>query len=236
MSSEVKLVTNKQQALLRLKEHVPVTSVVDVGVREGTAELRIVFSDLHHLLIDPMNADFRHQINEKYEGVSFSMLDVAVSDENTSMWLVKQALLGDGKTTHSYLRTEPEHVDGRVVTSCQPMRCRRLDDLLLELDIDQNFLLKIDVDGIEERVIDGASAVIERASTVVCECTYSSLQSRLALLNAKGFSLVDLVDRVYYGDAIYQLDAILVRKDLLDGSHYRPPIAQFEPSLWRPLD
>ena len=228
--------TSKLEAFARLKKYITITEIVDVGVREGTADLRIIFPDLHHRLIDPMNEDYSEQIHTAYTGISFSMMNIAVSDEEGALWLVKTALLRDGKTTHSNLRERPENVDGKFVTSCERVPVRRLDSLLNEQDIQHEFLLKIDVDGIEEKVINGASGVIQKASVVVCECTYSTLHSRLSLLSSKGFSLVDLTDRVYYGDSLYQLDAVMVRKDLLKSSHYRPSIRDFRRSLWNSVD
>ncbi len=227
---------SKFDALVRLKKYIRITEIVDVGVREGTAELRVVFPDLHHHLIDPMNEDYLEPILALYEGISFSMVNIAVSDEEGALWLVKSALYRDGKTTHSNLRERREKVDGSFITSCERVPVRRLDGLLNEVNIQPDFLLKIDVDGIEERVIKGASEIIQHASVVVCECTYSNLHSRLSLLIAEGFSLVDLVDRVYYGESLYQVDAVLVRQDLLKSSPLRPSIADFQSALWRPVD
>ena len=226
----------KLDALLRLKKYIDVTEVVDVGVREGTADLRLAFPAVHHYLIDPMNDDYSESIKSSYRGISFSMISSAVSDEEGWVWLVKTALDRDGRTTHSNLREKPEEVDGKIVTSCERVAVRRLDSLLDELGIKPGFLLKIDVDGIEEKVIDGASASIQMASAVVCECTYSSLHSRLGVLLDRGFSLVDLVDRVYYGDSLYQLDVIVVRKNLIQSSSYRPSIEHFNRSKWTPVE
>ena len=227
---------SKRDALIRLKKYIAITSIVDVGVREGTEDMRVVFPTLHHTLIDPMNDDYLDQIQARYADTPYSMVNVAVGEQGDVLWLVKSALLHDGKTTHANLREKPENVDGSIITSCEPVPVKRLDSLLGELNIQAGFLLKIDVDGIEEKVIKGASDILHQASAVVCECTYSTLHSRLSLLVDKGFSLVDIADRVYYGDSLYQLDAVLVRKDLLEKSAYRPPIANFQRALWRPLD
>jgi len=67
---------------------------------------------------------------------------------------------------------------------------------------------------------------------VIIECTTETLIKRVGYLESQGFRLIDLVDIVHYGPALYQLDAVLVRKDLVT-TELKPNIAEFQREYWR---
>ena len=216
----------------RIKEcGLPVSSVVDVGVRECTAELKAAFPSLHHYLFEPVSGFFP-AIERNYRDVGHQIFEIALSDVNTTSYLVSSALEGDGVTTHSNIRPEPQVVDGARITGCDEIHVRRFDTL--DLDVGSDFLLKGDVDGQDLNVLKGFGTDLKRASVVMVEVTYASVIQRLNFLSESGFHMIDFVDLVYYGAALYQFDAVFVRTDLVD-KQLRPPISQFDANLWRPL-
>ena len=83
-------------------------------------------------------------------------------------------------------------------------------------------------------MLKGFGQQLRRASAVVVECTVQTLMPRLSHIANQGFTLIDLVDIVYYGKALYQLDAVLVRNDLATAD-LRPSIQTFDRLLWSPL-
>jgi FkbM family methyltransferase len=87
------------------------------------------------------------------------------------------------------------------VTGGERVPVARLDDLV---DDDRPCLLKLDVQGFEDRVLDGAPATLARAVLVQCEMSLEELYEGQAQfrplidrLDAAGFSLVDL-DPFFY--------------------------------------
>jgi FkbM family methyltransferase len=220
-------------ALARLQSCVPVTSIVDVGVRECTGELIKTFPETHHYLFEPVTT-FHPTIKKNYVSIPHTLFPMALSDENSTLYLIETALEADGRVTHSRISNKPEHCDGRRVVACSPLPVRRFDGLEVVADIAADFLLKVDVDGKDLEVLKGFGQQLRRASAVVVECTVHTLMPRISYIEGYGLTLIDLVDIVYYGKSLYQLDAILVRNDVIT-TDLRPPIQNFERSLWSPI-
>jgi FkbM family methyltransferase len=223
----------KLDALARLQSCVPITSIVDVGVRECTSELIKAFPEKHHYLFEPV-ATFHPTIKKHYASIPHTLFPMALSDENSNLYLIETALERDGRVTHSRISPRPETCDGQRVVACSPLSVRRFDGLEAAAGIAGDFLLKVDVDGKELEVLKGFGQQIRRASAVVVECTVQTLMPRTSYIASHGFTLIDLVDIVYYGKSLYQLDAILVRDDVIN-TDLRPPIQNFERSLWSPV-
>jgi FkbM family methyltransferase len=223
----------KLDALARLQSCVPITSIVDVGVRECTSELIKAFPEKHHYLFEPM-ATFHPTIKKHYASIPHTLFPIALSEESSTLYLIETSLEADGRVTHSRISNKPETCDGQRVVACNPLPVRRFDGLEVAAGISSDFLLKVDVDGKDLEVLKGFGQQLRRASVIVVECTVPTLMARIGYTAAEGFSLIDLVDIVYYGKALYQLDAILVRNDVVT-TDLRPPIQNFERSLWSPV-
>lgn len=225
---------SKPDALARLRSCVPITSIVDVGVRECTSELIKAFPDKHHYLFEPVSS-FHPQIKKHYTPIDHTLFPLALSDENTTLYLIETALEADGRVTHSRISSKPEQCDGRRILACSHLPVRRFDGLEVVGKISTDFLLKVDVDGKDLQVLKGFGQQLRRASAVVVECTMQTIIPRISYIASHGFTPVDMVDIVYYGKSLYQLDAILVRDDLIT-TDLRPPIQNFKRSLWSPVD
>lgn len=223
----------KQNVLSRISRSTQVTSIIDVGVRECTAELIQQFPTLTQYLFEPVSLFF-NAINRNYSTIPHELFPMALSDVDESLYLVLTALNGDGKATHSKISDEPVAVDGLRIVDCHLIEVRRFDSLELANSIPKNFLLKVDVDGKDLNVVKGFGDKLGLASVIIIECTYASALDRMGYLRSQGFELIDFVDLVYYGDSLYQFDAVFVRKDLV-GPALRPPIASFKRELWSPL-
>lgn len=98
---------------------------------------------------------------------------------------------------------------------------RRLDDALNEYDLDnRNLLLKIDVQGFEQAVLDGAPETLNRAKALMLEVSLIQMYENeipylemLTRLRSEGFHAIyfsPVVNRNRLGEAV-QVDAFLVR-------------------------
>lgn len=121
-----------------------------------------------------------------------------------------------------------EHSNSRVISADLASRSppervvrvpqRRLDELLAGQDID---LLKIDVQGHELAVLEGATAVLRRTRAVLVEVSILQIglappwRSVLDLLEAAGFVLIDLIEAKYRprDAALWQIDLLVLRGD-----------------------
>ncbi len=226
-------IPTKSNVLLRLSKILPITSVVDVGVRESTGELIIQFPKIKHYLFEPVSM-FYSSLKKNYAKLNYELFPIALSDDNSQLFIVLSALNKDGKITHSQIKNDYVQVDGVEIVDCLPIDVRRFDALDLTKRIEPNFLLKVDVDGKDLNVVKGFGNRLQLASCIIIECTYVTAVERMGYLQNHGFALVDIVDIVYYGESLYQFDAVFVRKELINAK-LRPPISNFKRELWSPL-
>lgn len=211
---------------------VPISEVVDVGVRECTFELIVNFPKLKHHLFEPAKAFFP-VIAENYKYIDHRLYPKALGSSNEMRYLVATALRKDGVATHSGISaTRPAVVDGREIVSAEEFRIERFDTLGIEMAM--NSLLKVDVDGLDSEVLRGFGEQLKRASVVIVEAITGVAVERINLLNAAGFTLIDMVDLVYYGPSLYQLDLCFVRNDLITDTLW-PDITRFDGALWTPI-
>ncbi len=211
---------------------IPITEVVDVGVREHTHELIVNFPTLKHHLFEPAKSFFP-VIAENYKSINHTLYPKALGSANETHYLVASALKKDGVPTHSsIMATRPALVDGQEIISVEEFRIERFDSLGIEMEF--NSLLKVDVDGLDTEVLRGFGEQLKRASVVIVEATSELVVERSELLIAAGFSFFDIVDMVYYGPRLYQMDLCFVRNDLIN-LKVRPDIANFDSALWAPI-
>lgn len=225
----------KPDLLRRLKQlRLPIAEVVDVGVRDGTPELLDAFPAHRHQLFEPAT-QFHGDIALNYRHTDHCLYAMALSDVNTTSFLVVTSLPHDGAATHSQVQAEAVVPDGRLVLACTPLSVRRFDSLKdLHARLAPNFLLKVDVDGVDLQVLQGFGAQLAFASVIIVECTFQTWAERMQWMDGQGFELFDLVDLIYYGGGLYQFDAAFVRRDLLTDL-LRPSIMQFDAARWRPF-
>jgi len=197
----------KTQTLEVLRRRgVPVATVLDVGVLDATIELIRAFPDRMHILFEPV-AEFAAVIERNYANVPHRLVPVAVSDTSGETLLRTVGAFGDRGITHSFMVEAPE-------ASTRSVRKVSLDDYLREAPAEPPFFLKVDVDGEELRVLDGARETLKSCSVVMIEVTLTSLIERVQRVIDAGFQLFDLTEPAYYDDSFWQCDAVLVRRDL----------------------
>ena len=210
---------------------VQVSEIVDVGVREGTYELAFNFPGHRHHLFEPAKYCVK-DIAQNYSTIDHVLYRKALGRTNALRYLVSSSLKKNGQPTHCSIADEKPVVDGLDVVSVEEFRIERFDSL--DIDLKHNYLLKVDVDGADTDVLAGFGDRIKSASVVVVESTAWFVQERVALLQGAGFSLIDIVDLAYYGQALYQLDLCFIRNDLMTAG-LRPDIMQFDAALWKEI-
>ena len=223
---------SKANLLARLIElDLPITEVIDVGIRESTAELMHAFPGKRHHLFEPANMFFP-DIRRNYAAFDYVLHEMALSDVNETIYLVVTSLNKDGVATHSAMNSNPVEVDGKFVLSCTSLPVRRFDSL--DTQFLPNSLLKVDVDGADLKVLKGFGSQLSLCSAVIVEMTYNTFADLSNFLLSQNFKLLDFVDLVYYGPSLYQFDGVFIRQDLIN-ERIHPNISNFEPALWHPL-
>ena len=201
----------KDQSLRLLRERgVEVGTILDVGVLNGTPELMSAWHDRKHILFEPVH-EFSVVIGRKYHALDYELHTVAVGEESGSVTLRIESNVEGMDISHSYMT--PGAASDAPNRRSVPMVS--LDDFLRDKSYSQPYLLKIDIDGDELKVIKGAAETLKKCSVVIVECPSHHLVARISAVQAAGFSLFDLVEPCYYDGVFWQCDAIFVRNDIL---------------------
>lgn len=213
---------SKPQALTVLQERgIPVGTVIDVGVQTATPELMAAYRSVPHILFEPV-MEFSERIRHNYRTLTYELHTVALSDEDGETELSVYGKTG-GDITHAQI--------GRATGEGRRVPKMRLDTILNGRDLADPFLLKIDVDGHELAVLNGAQETLKRCSVVIVECAGNQLPARIQAVQAAGFTLFDLVEPCYYDASFWQCDAVLVRSDL-HAERFKRIGGRVEPGLY----
>jgi FkbM family methyltransferase len=181
----------------------PVT-VIDVGVAYGTPELYEAFPGARFLLVDPL---------EEYAPV----IDQVVAKLGSAEWVRAAAGASPGEieinvnrapalsSTLGHWKGQDDGGQARRVPVV------RLDDLVAERSLPGPYLLKVDVEGAELRVLEGASALLEQTELVLLEVNLfeflpgqPQLHDVVAFMKERGFVTYD-----FYGGHLRLLDGAL---------------------------
>jgi FkbM family methyltransferase len=170
-------------------------TVFDVGAGAGTPTLYQAFPDARHVLVEPLE-EFASDLREvvaAYRGEH--VLSAAGSSEGTVTFNVER----DGLLLSSILRRV---ADGPSDVEQRTVRVTTLDALRSRLDLQPPFGIKIDAEGYEGEVIEGASGLLPETQFVIAEVslrpdrfdvTYSFAEF-VALMDRHGFRLCDILD------------------------------------------
>jgi FkbM family methyltransferase len=214
---------------------VPIGSVLDVGVHHGSPPFKNVFPDVEHWLFEPVAA-FHDAITRYYADVPYRLFHVALSGEEGQANQVLLSVDRGGVVTHSQLSNDLARWEGNPhVVQIEPVQQTRLDTILKESAPAAPYLLKIDVDGVELDVLRGATDTLSRCSVVIVEASASGLLERLQFIANAGFGLFDVVDSCYYGGVLWQVDLVLVAREILAGTPRMRPMegsSTFESTKW----
>jgi FkbM family methyltransferase len=204
---------SKSNSLRWLLSHgMTVGTVIDVGVQEQTAELRLLFPDARHILVEPVE-EFHQTIRKNYAGLDCELLPIAASDRDGpgSLRLVR---LWDDTISHSHVGTGDSNDESR------PIEQARLDTVLKDKALPQPFLLKVDVDGHERAVIDGAPETLAKTACLILEAPLAVLTERVRMIEDLGFKLWDIVDLCYLRGAMMQVDLVFISAALAADSAF----------------
>lgn len=183
---------------------IPIETIIDVGVLSQTHELTNCFYDKTHILFEPV-PDFQDNINSIYtkKNIKYKLFNMAVSDFDGESYLETQSIREDTSITHSRIVEKPSNKSSIVKTT-------RLDSIIPTLSCEQPYLLKIDVDGVDLKVLNGASKILDFCNIIVIEANISNILERMNCVVNNGFSLFDIVDICYYDNMLRQVDLIFI--------------------------
>ena len=208
-----------QQSLRLIRKLSPgsIRQVIDIGVQRKTDFLMDVFPDCHHHLFEPVSV-YHPDLEKNYRGknISYDLHKIALAETNGTLFLHNTSGDGSGRITHSHLKTERDEKLNLLV-NIEEIAAARLDDVFSRDQLgDLSYLVKLDVDGIEEKIIACGANILGGASFIVIEASIvrGDLCSRAALLEKLGFRMFDLCDNAYYFGQLALVDLVMINKRL----------------------
>ena len=181
-----------RKANLRKPEFSPET-VFDVGAANGTPALYKAFPEAFHVLIEPLEENELHlrEILQEYEGRYF-LTAVGARDEELTINVEPNKRRSSIYSRTSLSPTDPVEKRKIPVTT--------LDALAKEHHFQPPFGLKIDTEGFEYQVLEGATNFLGEAQFVIAELSIEKLYEDsysfaefVGLMDRHGFYLCDVL-------------------------------------------
>jgi len=151
-------------------------TILDIGANTGqfASQFHRLLPDATLYSFEPLEDCYNELLKKMGHSPKFHAFNFAVGDKNGKVPIYRN----DYTPSSSLLSMKELHKRAFPFTkhtTAQTIPIKRLDDILDELDIIENVLVKIDVQGTEDKVILGGEKLISRASVLILETSFQSL-------------------------------------------------------------
>jgi FkbM family methyltransferase len=183
--------------------------IIDVGAALGTSPLFEVFPEAHFIFVEPLK-EFDSNINRLLKKYSGKHIQAAAG---TTKGKIVIHVHPDKVGSSVYRETDGAAADGEP----REVDIFPLDELAAELKLPKKILLKIDVQGAEVDVLNGAEQILKSCDAVILEVSFfrflvdaPDFFEVVSFMKQKEFTVYDLFD-----GHNRPLDFALAQKDIL---------------------
>ena len=199
-----------------------INTIVDIGAHAGEFAMRAyqILPKASMISFEPLEDAFR-QLNFNMRTVpNFKAFNCALGDRNSTMEIHRNEFTASS----SLLKMVDLHREAFPFTmneTIETVEVKRLDDVLRGSYLEDYILIKMDVQGYEDRVILGGENVISRAKLLVVETSFQTLYERqplfdeiYSMLRQRGFAYIGNWDQLLSpaDGSVLQADAMFVRQ------------------------
>ncbi|MFM9903432.1 MAG: FkbM family methyltransferase [Pyrinomonadaceae bacterium] len=213
-------------AIQQLMTSVPDPIIFDVGAYDGQISLifRELFPTAEIYAFEPFPDSFKQLWLNTVQDKNIHALNFGLSDRSGTF----QFNANQMSVTNSLLKTDPEGAETWVADILDTVnvveaRFETIDSFMVQHDIPRIDFLKLDVQGAEYLVMDGASKACARGdiglvySEIICQPTYvkqKRLDEALSVFYRRGFDLYQIYNpSVTKHGRLRQIDAIFTLVD-----------------------
>lgn len=210
----------EEKKILWLKNIQPKT-ILDIGANTGQFAKYIhkVFPEARLYSFEPLESCYRELVKEFAEIPQFQAFNVALGNE----FKQTQMYANDYSPSSSLLEMKELHKNCFPHTQQQVLskvNIEKLDDISNNLEIQEPILIKIDVQGFEDKVIEGGKNIIEQATVLIVEMSIEKLYENQPLFNdiynillSLGFTYKGNYEQLYspQDGKILQVDGIFTK-------------------------
>lgn len=198
-----------------------IQTVIDVGAHAGefASAIHAILPQARIFAFEPLQAPYERMMERFRTKEQVTGFNVALGNEQGEMAYWRH----DFTKSSSLLRMTDLHKEAYPWSSAsrlETVKMDRLDAISPALDLRPPILLKLDVQGYENRVLEGAAMTLGAVDMVVVEVSFrtlyegqSSFNDTYDLLSRSGFSYAGSMDTMLspLDQSIMQEDAVFVR-------------------------
>ena len=176
-----------------LKQAFSIKTIIDIGANNGDyAEFLSHYFDVKQTYVfEPLPSCIKDLEDKQNRIQNFTFFNVALSDQTS-----QQSFFQNDYGPASSLLEISEDSKAEFPQTAQAQKITinvaRLDDLLCADDLESDILIKIDVQGLEDKVIRGGWETFARATCVVIEMSFVPMYTKQLLFGEVHQMLTDL--------------------------------------------
>jgi len=153
-----------------------IRTLLDIGANVGqyATEARNIFKDAYIYSFEPLK-DCYEELRMNMNGdIKFQAINVALGDK-TGEARINHNQHSPASSLLQLCDLHCQHFAFAVDTKPETVRIERLDDLAKALKLEVPLMIKIDVQGFEDKVISGGQETIKKAKVLVIETSFEKL-------------------------------------------------------------
>ncbi len=218
---DIRVVPNEYRRFAWLKNQ-NIRTVFDVGANVGrfTVMIHKILPEASIYAFEPLKDCYEQLVASMKRSAKFQAFNYALGDEESETDIHRS----NYSPSSSMLPMQDLHRRAFPFTkeeTRERIKVRRLDGIVQDLDIRENILIKIDVQGFEDKVILGGKQLISRAKILIVETNFANLYERQPLfdviyemLRQKGFSYKGNLDQLLnpLDGRVLQADSIFIKE------------------------
>jgi len=199
--------------------------IYDIGANKGTwtKECLKVFPDAHYHLFEPQENLSKNIYNLLSDYSNFNLYSVGLGDENTSAYFTMHDR--DDSCSFSYSKEEALERGFKQVE----LPIYRLDSFIEENNLLTPDILKIDAEGLDLNVLEGAKGIIQNVEVIMVEVVVlnyrmeNTVKNVVNYLDTIGFKFFDITDlnRPFPNKVLWLSEFVFVRKGGFLDKNYR---------------
>lgn len=201
-----------------------IKTVIDIGANTGmfSKEMRKRFPDAQIYAFEPLSDCYKTLVSKMSSDNKFKAWNIALGDSNGQAEIKRSSFHPSSSILQMASLHKKLYPKSKGLKT-ESIEIKRLDDIN-ELALEKNILIKIDVQGFEDKVIKGGKKTIERASVIIIETSFVTLYENQPLFDdiynmliGLGFSYYGDVGRHYsrFSDKLIYEDSVFLKKKLL---------------------
>ena len=220
---DVRRVTTAEAVRFRWIQNLGIKTVVDIGANVGqfSLEARRLFPEASIYAFEPLRRCFEQLVHVMHHDRNFVGFNYGLGDDNFETEIFRSHFTPASslrRHTLSLIKNFPYSTPDQV----ERIQIRTLDDVAKNLRFQKNILVKIDVQGYEDKVLNGGRKMMSEIKLVIVETSFEPLYSGQPLfqqiydrLTGAGFRYEGCIDRLLspLNGRVPQEDSIFLRED-----------------------